>query len=138
MTIFVTLSHRAQLLDVVLSRGFVVTGMIIAFVLTTLIHMECGLDHMDADSEIIALLLPERTPRRGAVSLRDRAQGAQRLIRDSNGRIVLEDVESEEDFDRTARITGCFRRGKPIRDPGTREVIGYEMEEVAAAGAAAG
>ena len=112
--------------------------MIIAFVLTTLIHMECELDHMDADSEIIALLLPERTPRRGAASIRDRAQGAQRLIRDANGRIVLEDVESEEDFDRTARITGCFRRGKPIRDPGTREVIGYEMEEVAAATAAAG
>ena len=93
---------------------------------------------MDADSEVIALLLPERTPRRGAISLSDRARGAQRLVRSPDGRIVLEDVESEEDFERTARITGCFRRGKPIRDPGTREVIGYEMEEVAAISAAAG
>jgi hypothetical protein len=24
--------------------------------------------------------------------------------------------------------TGCFRRGKPIIDPTTREVMGYEME----------
>jgi hypothetical protein len=29
-----------------------------------------------------------------------------------------------------ALTTGCFRRGKAIRDPRTREVIGYEMEEV--------
>ena len=93
---------------------------------------------MNADSEVIALLLPEGIPSRGSTSLQDRARGAQRLVRDPDGRIVLEDVESEEDFERTARITGCFRRGKPIRDPGTLEVIGYEMEEVPGASAAAG
>jgi hypothetical protein len=85
---------------------------------------------MNADSEVIALLLPERVPRETLSVPRGRAAGAQRLVRASDGRISLEDVESEEDFDRTARITGCFRRGKPIRDPGTREVIGYELEEV--------
>ena len=91
---------------------------------------------MNADSEVIALLLPERTPRRGVLTMADRARGAQRLVREPDGRIMLEDVESEEDFDATARITGCFRRGKPIRDPGTREVIGYELEEVATISAA--
>jgi len=37
---------------------------------------------------------------------------------------------SLEEFERTVRTTGCFRRGKAIRDPGTQEIIGYEMEQV--------
>jgi hypothetical protein len=49
----------------------------------------------------------------------------------------LEAIESDEEFERTARTTGCFRRGKAIRDPETREVIGYEMEEVSFLHAAA-
>lgn len=88
---------------------------------------------MDIDDEVIALLLPERSrvgPRRGYT------QGAQRLIRSSDGRISLEAIESEEEFERTAKSTGCFRRGKAIRDPATYEVIGYEMEEVSLAEAA--
>jgi hypothetical protein len=44
--------------------------------------------------------------------------------------VILEDVESQEEFERAARTTGCFRRGKAIRDPRTREVMGYEMEQV--------
>jgi hypothetical protein len=31
-------------------------------------------------------------------------------------------------FDEQIMTTGCFRRGKPIIDPVTREVMGYEME----------
>ena len=42
----------------------------------------------------------------------------------------LEAIADAEEFDATARTTGCFRRGKPIHDPETREIIGYEMEEV--------
>jgi hypothetical protein len=56
--------------------------------------------------------------------------GAQRLVRDADGRVTLEAVATAEEFDATARTTGCFRRGKPIHDPQTREIIGYEMEEV--------
>lgn len=80
---------------------------------------------MKSDSKVIALLLGERSARQSVL-------GAQRLVRDADGTIVLEDVESREDFDATARITGCFRRGTPIVDPESREVIGYEMEEVPA------
>jgi hypothetical protein len=29
-----------------------------------------------------------------------------------------------------AKDTGCFRRGRAIRDPKTFEVIGYEMVEI--------
>ena len=57
-------------------------------------------------------------------------EGAQRLTRSADGHLTLEAVESAEEFDRIARTTGCFRRGTPIRDPATREVIGYELEEV--------
>ena len=57
-------------------------------------------------------------------------EGAQCLVRRPDGRVALEPVASEEEFERTARTTGCFRRGKPIHDPFTHEVIGYEMEQV--------
>jgi hypothetical protein len=80
---------------------------------------------MKPNSEVIALLLGEHSARKSVL-------GAQRLVRDEDGSIVLEDVETVEDFDATARTTGCFRRGTPIVDPESREVIGYEMEEVPA------
>jgi len=83
---------------------------------------------MAANGEVIALVLNERTgPGRlgGAYS-----EGAQQLVRHSDGGVSLEDIESQDEFERVARTTGCFRRGKAIRDPRTREIIGYEMEEV--------
>jgi hypothetical protein len=82
---------------------------------------------MDANFEIIAVVLGETNQRWHAGQL---ARGAQRLIRRADGSVCLEPVESEEEFERAARATGCFRRGKPIRDPETSEVIGYEMEQV--------
>lgn len=85
---------------------------------------------MNAYTEVIALLLGEPDVR--ADGTRTYRAGAQRLVRDPDGRVTLEQVESQEDFDRTARITGCFIRGKAIRDPQTLEIIGYEMEEVEA------
>ena len=85
---------------------------------------------MQAKAEVIALLIGERHPDCRADD--EAILGAQRLVRNSNGCIVLENVESREEFDETARNTGCFRRGKPIYDPDSLEVIGYEMEEVPA------
>ncbi len=83
---------------------------------------------MNGDCEVIALLLDEADGRPRPAS--ELARRAQCLIRDAEGHIALQAVESEEQFDRTARTTGCFRRGKEIRDPRSREVIGYEMEQV--------
>jgi len=91
---------------------------------------------MDSSCEIIALVLGESGDHRWHAG--QFGKGAQRLVRRPDGRVVLEAVESQEKFDRTAQTTGCFRRGKPIRDPQTREVIGYEMEEVPLLRAAAG
>ena len=82
---------------------------------------------MDANVEIIAVVLGEASERWHAHQL---GEGAQRLVRRGDGRVTLEPVESLEEFERTVRKTGCFRRGKPIRDPETQEVIGYEMEQV--------
>lgn len=83
---------------------------------------------MDDTVEIIALVLGDANERRWRAGQLGR--GAQCLVRRSDGRVALEPVASEEEFERTARTTGCFRRGKPIHDPYTHEVIGYEMEQV--------
>jgi len=79
-------------------------------------------------TETIALLLGEA----GGERWQPRAfiAGAQRLVRTDDGSMRLEAIANAEEFDATARTTGCFRRGKPIHDPSTREIIGYEMEEV--------
>lgn len=83
---------------------------------------------MDDSIEIIALVLGDTTDRRWHAG--QLGKGAQCLVRLPDGRVSLEPVKSEEEFERTARMTGCFRRGKPIHDPHTHEVIGYEMEQV--------
>lgn len=83
---------------------------------------------MDETFEIIALVLADASERRWQAGQLGR--GAQRLVRRPDGQVALEPVQSEEEFERTARTTGCFRRGKPIHDPFTHEVIGYEMEQV--------
>jgi hypothetical protein len=82
---------------------------------------------MDAGNKVIAVVLSESQDRWHAGQL---GKGAQQLVRHSDGSVGLEPLSSEEEFERVARASGCFRRGKPIRDPRTREVIGYEMELV--------
>jgi hypothetical protein len=83
---------------------------------------------MDDTVEIIAVVLGDAADSRWRAGRL--GHGAQRLVRHADGRVALEPVASEEEFERTARTTGCFRRGKPIHDPFTHEVIGYEMEQV--------
>ncbi len=83
---------------------------------------------MKAGDQTIALLLGEAGPDRWQP--RSFVAGAQRLVRAADGCVSLETITDEQEFDETARTTGCFRRGKPIHDPATNEVIGYEMEEV--------
>jgi len=78
--------------------------------------------------QTIALLLGETDGERWQP--RSFVAGAQRLVRGADGCVSLEAIADAQEFDATARTTGCFRRGKPIHDPATREVIGYEMEEV--------
>ena len=83
---------------------------------------------MDGSIEVIAVVLGDiqRALACGATRPRCAVPGPSRRTAASR----LEPVESEEEFERAARTTGCFRRGKPIHDPETHEVIGYEMEQV--------
>lgn len=62
-------------------------------------------------------------------------QGATALVRDAEGQISLQDVRPDKAFLEKATATGCFRRGKPIIDPVSREIMGYEMEIIAMPGA---
>jgi len=61
--------------------------------------------------------------------------GATALVRDEHGRITLETITPSSSFLDQVMTTGCFRRGKPIFDPVSRQVMGYEMEMVATPGA---
>ena len=60
--------------------------------------------------------------------------GATALVRDDEGRISLETVSPDAAFVDQIMTTGCFRRGKPIFDPVSRQIMGYEMEMIAMPG----
>lgn len=79
--------------------------------------------------EIIAVVLPDGTPEvLGA--LRDFvATGTMLLVRHADGRMALEPARRELAVEQTA--AGCFSKRKPILDPVSREVMGYEMEMLA-------
>ncbi len=83
---------------------------------------------MEGGFEVIALVLGEPSDQHWHAG--EFGRGAQRLVRHPDGRVTLQPVSSQDDFEQAARTSGCFRRGKPIRDPATHEVIGYEMEQV--------
>jgi hypothetical protein len=61
----------------------------------------------------------------------DRTEGrkvAEALVRLADGRMAVETLC--EEAGRTEAPPARFRRSHPIIDPMTREVIGYEMEQV--------
>jgi hypothetical protein len=83
---------------------------------------------MDENDEVLALLLDDRddTQRDEDIDL----ESTSCLVRRPDGNIGLEKIHSREELERTAETTGVFRQGKPIIDPQSGEVIGYELEEV--------
>lgn len=82
---------------------------------------------MLADVEILGLVLGESEDRHGRGR---RATTAQMLLREADGSMRLQDVSPDSVMAQRAMSTGCFRRSKPIFDPVTREIMGYEMERV--------
>jgi hypothetical protein len=78
------------------------------------------MDMRHVDKELIALLPPE-----------ERSDGRQLptvLVRFADGRMAIEELRA--DAAQVLRPAARFRRSHPILDPETREVIGYEMEQV--------
>jgi len=52
------------------------------------------------------------------------------LLREPDGQISLRTVSTDSTLGQYALQTGCFRRGAPIFDPVTRQILGYEMEMI--------
>ncbi len=74
------------------------------------------------NGEVIAVFLSEDGPRSDSA--------ATVLVRSADGRISVQNVNPDSPLGRQALRTGAFRRGKPIIDPISRQMIGYEMEHV--------
>ena len=55
-------------------------------------------------------------------------EGVQALVRLDDGEMILEDVDDTAVF--SGEDVARFRKAMAIKDPETREVIGYEMEPV--------
>ena len=79
---------------------------------------------MSDEKEVIGLLPAEGSPGRRA----------QVLVRLADGRVVVETLG--EEAKNLYRSLVRFRPGRPILDPNTREVVGYEMERVSLAASA--
>ncbi len=78
------------------------------------------------EKEVIGLL-----PAEGPTG---RTKKAQALVRLADGRMAVEELGAEAR--KICRSFVRFRPGRPIVDPDTREVIGYELEQVSLAASA--
>jgi hypothetical protein len=74
--------------------------------------------------EVIALLFPE-SPTAAAA---DGAPTVTALMRDQQGTMEVRRLRPDKALLRAARLAGRMNSGKPIVDPNTREIIGYEIE----------
>lgn len=83
-------------------------------------------------SEIIAVLLPDGTPSTPAALQDFVATGTMLLVRHADGRMALEPARRESAW-RGASVPDCVYKSRPIRDPDSREVIGYELETISPA-----
>ena len=81
-------------------------------------------------AEIIGLLLGGKDKDVDDRDAPSTDNSARLLMRRPDGRMVLEEIDSDVEFLKKKPTTGCFRRGKPIFDPVTNEILGYEFEEV--------
>jgi hypothetical protein len=75
------------------------------------------------DIEVVALVLPEDG---------DTIRTATIVLRDAHGSMSVRQIATDDELLRSD-ITARFRMGKPIVDPNSREVLGYEMERPALA-----
>lgn len=53
------------------------------------------------------------------------------ILRDAAGNVTMKQMSVQDGLAQRAANTDRFRRGKPILDPVSREVVGYELERVA-------
>lgn len=80
--------------------------------------------------ELIALLFPEPGQSEPGASSQVTA-----IVRSPEGPMEIRQLRPDRSLLGLARLTGRFNCGKPIVDPVTREVVGYEIEPLALANA---
>ncbi len=81
-------------------------------------------------AEIIGLLLGSKEKDVDDPDASSADDTARLLMRRPDGRMVLEEIDSDVEFLKKKPTTGCFKQGKPIFDPVTNQILGYEFEEV--------
>ena len=52
------------------------------------------------------------------------------ILRDLHGNVSMKLLDARDDLVRGAARHSCFRRGKPIVDPVSQQLMGYELEEI--------
>ena len=75
------------------------------------------------DNEVIAVLV--------AGYDEEGAERATVILRDSHGNVSMKQMPAADRMVQHAADTDRFRRGKPIIDPQSREIVGYELERIA-------
>lgn len=83
---------------------------------------------MQANTEIVAVVLPDGTPIPPDAIDDFVATGTMLLVRHEDGRLSLEPANRRAAYTAPKQAT---YRSKPIVDPNSREVLGYEMEMMA-------
>lgn len=53
------------------------------------------------------------------------------ILRDTQGKVTMKQVSAHEGLAQREASQNRFRRGKPILDPVSRQVVGYELERIA-------
>lgn len=82
---------------------------------------------MEAADEVIAVLFDNEQD--SAIEHID-PESTTCLIRSASGVMRLQKADSMAELERTAETSGIFKRGVPILDPNTGDVIGYELERI--------
>jgi hypothetical protein len=82
---------------------------------------------MNTQPEVIAMVMSDGEGPNGTGRMQ---RMATILLRAADGQMSVRTVSPDSTLGQFALNTGCFRNGKAIVDPVTREHLGYEMEMV--------
>ncbi len=94
-------------------------------------YVESAAHSAEQAAEVIAVVLPDGTPEQPDAITDFVATGTMLLVRHADGRMALEPVRRDQSVSRSAASPsghGMKSRSRPILDPVSREVMGYEME----------
>jgi hypothetical protein len=85
------------------------------------------LQTMNENPEVIAIFLDDQVDTDDPEGIDFTATSV--LLRDSTGHVKIRPTPSLEALREATENSGIFKRGEPIVDPVTGDVIGYELEE---------